>query len=529
MTYLKSFLLLLYFFILFNLTSSDMDYKKNNKYEEDPFDSFNYQNVVSLNYKNISSYFKEHQIFYIIVYDKSIKESAMFMKVFIETADFASLNHLGVPFVIVNGKYNKEIEKFLPIKGYPMCFFIFNGKPFEYLGPVTKTGMMRFLSKKVLGPVFSIDSVKDIEEQVRISGRVLLSTIKDNSSMIYRSYEAHADMTDDLDSYSCLSDECLKKYGEDITILKNFDEGINQYSKDFGELSKAKGDSVYEFVGTYGIEAGATIDEVYEEMLFSYNRKLLYYCRNESNPNDTSFDKVMKEIGIELRKKEIYALTGDIKGGEIFELIKDFFVIEEQDLPLILYYDLKYQNESSDSYRKINLKEEQLNKEFIYKFLKDINDGKIERDIRTERPMTQQEIEMFGAGYVVGKKFEEEVLNNKNNILVVFSMKDKNCPLCDEYVEAVQKISKKNIDEKNPKCLYAIVDAANNEIKGMEIKKEELPFILLYTNAKAKKEVIRFVPKDYARVSRKEIEMFVEENIKEDNKDNEKKGKAEDL
>lgn len=488
-------------------------------YRDSPFDSFNYTNVFSLNYKNISTYFHEHSTFYIIVYDKYLQESADFMKVFIETADFAKENNMGIPFVIVNGKYNNEIFKFLPIKGFPSVFFVHKKKPYEYMGPGNKVGLLRFLSKKVMGAVFDIEKVSEIEYQALIEGRILLSTIKDKKTEIYKSLEAHAELTDDLDSFSCVTDECIKKYGEDIILLKNFDEKINKYSKDFGDLKKANIDSVYNFFGKYGIEMGGKLDEVYEEMLFTYNKKLLYYCRNESDPNQTKFDKVMKEVGKELRERGIYSLVGDITGSQTLELVKDFFAIEQKELPILLYYDLQNANESSNSYRINNVKEDQLNEKSILEFLKNIKNGKIKRDIRTERPMTTTEMRSFGAKYVVGKNFENEILNSKENDCVLFSMEDKQCPTCKEYLEEFRELSNKY---KESVCVFAIFDARNNEINGMDIKLEELPFILFYkySKDKDKKEVIKFVPRDRNIVSRKEIENFVDKNIKEDSKNN---------
>lgn len=519
--YLSFILLILNFQSSYQFDLSITDKDLNKAYKDDPFDFFNYTNIVSLNYKNISTYFAEHSTFYIIAYDKYIPESAKFMQVFIETANFAHENNMGVPFVMVNGKYNDEIFNYLPIKGYPCAFFVHKKVPYEYLGPLSTVGLLRFLSKKVMGAVFEIDSVKEIENQVKDAGRIILSTIKDKTCLLYKSLETHAELTDDIDTFGCTTDECIKKYGEnEIVILKTFDEKINKFSDYLkGGAPKINMDSVYSFFGTYGIEMGGKLDEVYEEMLFNYDKQLLYYCRNESDPDQTKFDKVMKEVGPELRKKNIYSLVGDIKGTETLELIKDFFAIEEKELPVLLFYDLQNANESSSSYRINNIEENQLTKEKILDFVKDVKAGKIERDIRTERPMSTTEMRTFGTEYVVGKNFEKDVLNSTGHVCVLFSMEDPGCPICREYVNEFKELSNRY---KNKEVALSIFDAKNNEVKGMEIKLEELPFVLLYKDtgvAGKKKEVIKFVPKDRTVVSRKELEKFINKNIEEDSKE----------
>ena len=61
--------------------------------------------------------------------------------------------------------------------------------------------------------------------------------------------------------------------------------------------------------------------------------------------------------------KNIYAYMSDSAGHDINELISIFFIVSENELPPIIYYDLVDKNQNSNSYRIMNIKEKNINKE----------------------------------------------------------------------------------------------------------------------------------------------------------------------
>ena len=114
-------------------------------------------------------------------------------------------------------------------------------------------------------------------------------------------------------------------------------------------------------------------------MMLEFKRKMLFYFRNSSNDSQIIYDKLIKELGKELRDKKIYTVISDVKGDLLQENIASTFLVLKQDLPTLLLY-----LESPYSLRPI--KEEQLNKEFIKEYIDRILDGKILKDLYSEPP-----------------------------------------------------------------------------------------------------------------------------------------------
>ena len=71
-----------------------------------------------------------------------------------------------------------------------------------------------------------------------------------------------------------------------------------------GFIAEAQLNSVEEFAGTYGVETGAILNDTQINMMFKYKRKMLFYFRNSSLEEQTKYDKMIKELGKEFRKKK---------------------------------------------------------------------------------------------------------------------------------------------------------------------------------------------------------------------------------
>ena len=53
----------------------------------------------------------------------------------------------------------------------------------------------------------------------------------------------------------------------------------------------------------------------------------------------TEYDKVIKEAGLEIRKKIGYTFVSDITGNDFFKNVAESFVIAKHELPTLLYVD----------------------------------------------------------------------------------------------------------------------------------------------------------------------------------------------
>ncbi len=75
--------------------------------------------------------------------------------------------------------------------------------------------------------------------------------------------------------------------------------------------------------------------------------------------------------------------------------------------------------ENQESYRYILPKAAKLTKKNIMKFLKDYQNGKIERYLKSQRVPTDQENEV-PVKTIVGKNFDKIVMDNTKDVLVKY-------------------------------------------------------------------------------------------------------------
>ena len=264
----------------------------------------------------------------------------------------------------------------------------------------------------------------------------------------------------------------------------------------------------------FNVEYGTILDQQYKlDMLFeNENKKAIFYIRDSKNEKYTSKDIVFKQIGKDLRLIDIYTYVSDISGDDMFELVSKFFVVSENELPTILYYDLIDYKEDSPTYRLMNVKEKNINSDYIYQFLDKINRNKVKRDLHTS--FTPQFKEKDGIRNVVGRSYDKDVIEEKKNVLILFidekneNQKNKN------YKEILINLAEKYSEEEKMNIVFEMMDARYNEPRDIVINEvEDLPLIYLYTNAMEEKNVFIFIPKSNETIYESEVESFLFEKL----------------
>ena len=138
--------------------------------------------------------------------------------------------------------------------------------------------------------------------------------------------------------------------------------------------------------------------------------------------------------------------------------------------------------------------------------------------------------------YVIGKTYDKDVIEEKNNVLI--GMIDGfGGEVEDNFIEVLGNLASKYQKDIDKKIKFNIMDINSNEPRDINAYEEDFPRIYLFTNAMNKKEMIRFTPKNMSQLTLEEVESFVieklnwkiEENQKNKEKTTDKKDKNEDL
>lgn len=477
--------------------------------EEDPFKNYNFTNVLSYDDKNYTL-LEKNEINFILFYSQYCFHCHKFLPTFIEAANYCKEQKLKVVFSRIDANINNNASESFQIQSYPTVYLVLKGKRHKYEGYRTKDALINFMNKKISDEIFKINKLEEIDEYQKKTPIVLLSTIKDKSSKIFKYFYDYAKNSYEYNFLSCLSEECLKKYGEDILLYKNFDEKVVSYAKSYGKLSDAKNTSIPYFISIFAMECGSMLTVESLEALIRYNKTGFFYVRNSSDTENVKYDKLFKELGIELRKDNTYAFVCDT--GEIYQSsIQDAFSIYEGDLPAVFYYQQNTPDPAAKnklySLRHLDMKKVSIDS--LKKFILDIKKGKLKRDLYS---MPVSDCKMInGIRRLVGKTFDQYVTEEKKNVFLGIVESDDYRDEDRIFLEILG-----NLTQKYKDLSFTYLNINTNEPRDLVIKEGEVPVGFLYTNAMKKKDIIRFEPKNFSEVYKEEVVSFLDKNLQKD-------------
>ena len=497
-----------------NATKSIYDYEDDED-EEDRKKSKNETYIIILDDTNYTNIVNKYDALFIIFYPSPCKNCRLFMPHYVRLSHYAYEKKIDLKFAKVDGNNNKYLVKKYNIESFPTVILLYKDKIYYYDLEINSASLFKFYNKIKVGPIREIENLPKFEIILKAYIKILLTTVKDKSLTIYQSMKEYALQNSKIEFISCTSDDCIEKYGKDeLIFFHQGEDKINYYTKEYEPIANASINSVKNFLGIFDIQYGTLLNQQTKlDLLFENdNKKAIFYFRDSNNEKYTSKDIVFKELGKELRLNNIYTYILDIKGDDIFELITEFFVVSELELPTVLYYDLIDKNQDSDTYRLINVREKNLNKKYILDFIEKIKQGKIKKDLHTSFPPKYKEKD--GLIYVVGRSYDKDVIENKKNVLILFYDGKKEDDQFKKYKELMIDLSEKYIDDEKMNIVFEIIDGRVNEPRDIIFNSvEDFPLIYLYNNMKEKKR-FKFEPKDKNNVNMKEIEDFIFYNLK---------------
>ena len=528
-----------------NLTNSNNTNLKNlsNVYEReendiyyDPFKNVEFGNIIWLDDTNATSELKKDGLLFVLFYAPWCEHCKKFIPEYVKASKYAEEKKLDVKFAKIDSARSQNITGEFKVEGFPSLFLVNKTEKYFYEGERTKDGIIKFFNRKLNNDIIKVETVKEFKDYLNSNSSspvVLLSTLMHPEILLFQSYLNYSKINMNIDFYSCQTIECLKEYNQDILLFKKFDEKINRYSKDFGLFSQAESNSLKNFVGTFAFETGAVLNANEINMMFEHKRKMLFYFRNSSLESQTKYDKVIKELGKEFRKEKIYTVVADIQGSPIHENVASAFVIVSKDLPTLLFYDLdenSTESETANIYSIRSATNEQLDKEYIKNYIKNIKERKIKVDLFSEPPMDNYNFN--GIRYVIGRNYDKDVIEEKNNVLIMLLDGSAHCPECDKIISIMGNLTKKYSKEEK-KIIFAYLDAGRNQPRDIDLMGEMVPLLLLYTNSLEEKKIIKMAHKNFTEITEGEIEDFLAENLKWEQKtkntEKEKVFKSEDF
>ena len=511
------YLILVLFSLIYSLHKENEidDIKEQVKDKENFFKTLDFSSVITYDDKNYIQNIKKDKPLFIYVYEPSCIECQETIPVFISMADFLKKNKTDLTMARVDASENPEFSKDYKIKEFPTLIYIGRDrKVLEYKYEINEYNLLKFINKKLYGDILIFEEMKQVNKTVadkkyKENQVFVLSTLAfDHKKELFNKIAAENDREIFI---QCFSIECYNEFNEDVVIYKEFDEKVILYSDHFKSGSdRLETDKMRKFIMRYSVEAGCPLENEYFFLSKDYKRKMIIYFRDSKDENQVKYDKFMKEAGLELRKKVGYTFVSDIKGNNFVEKVANDFVISPSELPVLLYVDRinLRERKKCKTYRLNNVDLNKLNRDFVLRFVKDVQKNKYSKDLKTEFPPENAYDGTFKI--VVGRTYDRDIIRSKKNILVAFIDTVNPCELCNKYLDIIKEYKKENED----KMEFALIDGAKNEARGISFKETDLPFIYFYTNGESLKSKYKYKPKDDENVTKEKLELFINEALK---------------
>ena len=340
-----SFLLIILYNIIIISSSEEINLFKN----------FDFGNIISLNDTNASSEIEKQELLYVIFYLSTDQNSYNYMPAFLKTSKLAEEEKLPLKFGKIDVSQSQNISKQYQIKYVPSIILFNKGENYPYQDEDgSSEKLLKFMFKKAYDGIYKVETISKIKQFIEESRLVLLSTLKDENLPLYKSFSKYTKNVLNIDFVSCKTDECIKEYGEDIYLFKHFDEQRNRFSTDFTKVENADENSIKLFLSYYAFEAGGFLDQYGVNMVNENKKSLLIYFRNSNIKEHTQYDFIFKQVGIELRAKEVYTAVADLEINSLHAKLASEFKVEKESLPTLIFYDLSNNDIQNTVYGKIS-------------------------------------------------------------------------------------------------------------------------------------------------------------------------------
>ena len=494
---------------------------------DDSFDKLFLPNILHLDDYNYTDVLKKYDEAYVLIYAAWCSHCHELIPIYNETANYFKENKINVTFFKIDGSQSENASADFGVMAFPRIYFVNKGKRYKFDYQRTKKGLIYFRERKLIEDVNIIQKLDELKKIKNAfdTNLILLSTIKNKTSKIYKSFLDLAERALFIDFASCLSDECLQKYGEDIILFKPFDEKENSYKKDFGKIEEANYNSVTDFASIYGVETGVFAKQHDINLWLEFDKKAIFYFRESDKEEYTKYDAFFKEMGFKLRQNNTYVFVVSPNGNEIqTRIYKDLLILPEE-LPCIVYYDPN----SGDTVTKTKVFKinhadmKKVNEKYIMKFVKKIKKGKMRRDLYSEFPLKEPKY-IRGMKYVIGRDFDKEITDVSDRNVLLYINQDFDNPFENQFNDVMGNITEKYKDS-NLNIKFTILNYRLNEPRDIEITDWIFPKAYLYTNAMKEKKIIKFNHKNDSWVTFEEFENFLIEKL---NPEGEKKEEKEE-
>ncbi|XP_066578103.1 protein disulfide-isomerase A4 [Amia ocellicauda] len=388
-----------------------------------------------------------------------------------------------IPLAKVDATVESEIASRFEVSGYPTLKIFRKGKGFEYNGPREKYGIVDYMSEQAGPPSKQVQTLKQVQEFIKEGDDVVVVGV----------------FTSDQDAAYEIYQEACNNLREDFKFHHTFSNEISKFLKASpGQvimMQPEKYHSKYEVKShTLTIKDSTTAAEVRE--FFTKNALPLVGHRKQSNDAKRYTKRPMVVVYYGVDFSFDYRVATQFWRNKVLEVAKDFpeytfAIADEEDYAEELKgLGLSESGEEvnvgilADGGKKYAMEPEEFDSDVLREFVMAFKKGKVKPIIKSQ-PVPKNN--KGAVKVVVGKTFEEIVLDTKKDVLIEFYAPW--CGHCKKLEPDYLELGKRYKHEKN--LVIAKMDATANDVPHDSYKVEGFPTIY-FAPSNSKQKPIKF-------------------------------------
>nr|XP_023648626.1 protein disulfide-isomerase A4 [Paramormyrops kingsleyae] len=388
-----------------------------------------------------------------------------------------------IPLAKVDATAESELASRFDVTGYPTIKIFRKGKPFEYNGPREKFGIVDYMSDQAGPPSKPVQTLKQVQEFIKDGDDVVIVGVfaSDQDS----AYETYLEACNNL--------------RDDFKFLHTFNSDVAKFLKSSSGqvvmMQPEKFHSKYEKMSNILTITDSTSAADVKEF-FSKHALPLVGHRKQSNDAKryTKRPLVVVYYGVDFSFD--YRVATQFWRSKVLEVAKDFpeytFAIadEEDYADELKSLGLSESGEEvnvgilADGGKKYAMEPEELDSDVLQEFVMAFKKGKLKPIIKSQ-PIPKNN--KGAVKVVVGKTFDEVVMDPKNDVLIEFYAPW--CGHCKKLDPEYLALGKKYKNEKN--LIIAKMDATANDVPHESYKVEGFPTIY-FAPSNDKKNPIKY-------------------------------------
>lgn len=447
--------------------------------------------VLELNNDNTKRAIDGNEYVLVLGYAPWCMRSAELMPKFAEAA--TALKELGSPLLMakIDAERYPKVASSLEIKGFPTLLLFVNGTSQPYTGGFSAEELVIWARKKTGVPIIRISSDAEASHFLKKHSMFVVGLFETFEGPDYDEFTKAAEMDNEIQFVETSNAEIAKHLFPDfkpaslfLGLVKSEPEKYTEYEGTFST------DGIVQFLDDNKFPLITVLTELNAARVYSSTNKLQVLIIAE--PDD--FKKLVEPLQDVAKKfkSKIMFIFVDIREDNLAKPFLTMFGLEESKDSVVLSFNysssLKYLLESDTTPTNIE------------DFCSGLLSGTVSPYYKSQPIPDNKNMSVLT---VVGKTFDELILNSPDNILL--EIHTPWCITCETTSKQMEKLAKhfKGLDN----LIFARIDASLNEHPKLQV--DDYPTLLFYS-ADDKTKPIQLNTKS----SVKELAALVNKNLK---------------